>query len=45
MLALAAEVGFTPNGAGRGLSTARAQTLGFVSIASGSPPYGIPSIC
>jgi LacI family transcriptional regulator len=28
--ALATEVGFTPNGAGRGLSTARAQALGFV---------------
>lgn len=30
ILALATEVGFTPNGAGRGLSTARAQALGFV---------------
>ncbi len=30
VLELAAEVAFTPHGAGRGLSTARTQTLGFI---------------
>ena len=37
VLELAAEVAFTPHGVGRGLSTARTQTLGFIVRRKGFP--------